>query len=67
MNGVALAAELRRRWPGLGVVIMTGFDETLAPRAALPSQERLLVKPFAPSALVRAVLDIAAPVTASGR
>jgi DNA-binding response OmpR family regulator len=30
IDGIALATELRRRWPGLGVVMMTGEEARLA-------------------------------------
>jgi CheY-like chemotaxis protein len=29
MNGVQLASHLRQRWPHLGVVLATGYSETL--------------------------------------
>jgi CheY-like chemotaxis protein len=67
MDGITLAAELRRRWPGLGVVIITGHEPYLARCGPPAPNERRLVKPFAPTALVRAVKDVAAPEAASAR
>lgn len=67
MDGLTLAAELRRRWPGLGVVIMAEHEAKLPRRGSPAPQERHLVKPFAPTALVRAVRELAAPGAASVR
>jgi CheY-like chemotaxis protein len=67
MDGITLVAELRRRWPGLAVVIMTDHDAKLARCAPPAPQERHLIKPFAPMALVQAVRELAAPVAASAR
>jgi CheY-like chemotaxis protein len=67
MDGITLAAELRRRWPRLAVVIMTDHEAKL-PRCPPPApQERHLIKPFAPVALVQAVRELAAPPIASPR
>jgi CheY-like chemotaxis protein len=60
MDGRALAAELRRRAPELGVVY-------LAERAAVPAddaldrRERCLAKPFEPARLARMVCEMAPP------
>jgi CheY-like chemotaxis protein len=67
MCGITLAGELRRRWPGLGVVIMTDHEAELARCGPLAPQDRHLMKPFAPAALVQAVRELTAPATASGR
>ena len=48
MDGRALAAELRRRAPGLGVVYLA--ERPAAPAAdALDARERWLTKPFEPA------------------
>jgi len=61
MTGLALATELRRRQPGLRVVVMSGYTEDEASRHAVgESPDGFLQKPFDVSALagaLRAVLD----------
>lgn len=54
MDGLALAAEVRRRWPGVGLVVMTGRPSNLDGRGHGPREVRLL-KPFAPRLLAAAV------------
>jgi two-component system OmpR family response regulator len=54
MDGLALAAEARRRWPGVGVVYVTGRPSRLDGHV-LGARDRFLPKPVAPVALVRAV------------
>ena len=68
MDGRALAAELRRRHPGLRVLYMSGYaGDALAERGFLESGIQFLQKPFTPTALlerVRALLAEPAPPTA---
>lgn len=64
MDGPALVAAARRRWPGLGVVLMTGAD-VVAP--ALGPNDLFLRKPFDLTALVRLVAQLAAGRTAADR
>ena len=54
MDGLALAEEARRRWPGLGVVFVTGRPSRLDGQV-LRARDRFLPKPVARGALVRAV------------
>jgi len=54
MDGLAFAEEARRRWPGVGVVVMTGNGGKLRDRSAR-DRERCLLKPLAPSMLVAEV------------
>jgi signal transduction histidine kinase/ActR/RegA family two-component response regulator len=55
-NGVELARELGRRWPGIAVVFMSGYTGQNFPALdALPSDARFLPKPFTRDALLRAV------------
>jgi CheY-like chemotaxis protein len=57
LGGVALAAAMRRRWPWLGVLYVSGDPESLA--ACRPgARERCLAKPFSVTRLVRAVHDL---------
>lgn len=57
MDGLALAEEARRRWPGLGVVVMTGRPSNLGGRRHDP-REICLVKPFGPPRLAAAVHEL---------
>ncbi len=54
MDGLALAAEARRRWPDLGVVYVTGRPSRLDGQV-LRARDRFLPKPVTRVALVRAV------------
>ena len=54
MDGLALGAEARRRWPGVGVVYATGHPDSFDGRLLGP-RERYVLKPFAPAALLGAV------------
>ena len=64
-NGVELAAELGRAWPGVPVIFMSGYTgDHLPGLEALPPDARFLPKPFTPDVLVatvRAALEGAAP------
>jgi DNA-binding NtrC family response regulator len=57
MDGLALAGEVHRRWPGAGVVIMTGNPAAMNGHA-LGEQERFLAKPFGNGRLVSAVREL---------
>ncbi len=57
MDGLALVAEARRRWPGVGVVVMTGKPANLGGRPSDPG-EVCLHKPFGPSRLTAAVHEL---------
>ena len=57
MDGFALAEEVRRRWPGVGVVVMTGRPSNLGGRRPDP-REVCLVKPFGPPRLAAAVHEL---------
>jgi DNA-binding response OmpR family regulator len=54
MDGLALSAEMRRRWPEVGVVVMTGRPANLDGRRPDP-REVCLLKPFGPPRLAAAV------------
>ena len=60
MDGRGLAAELRRRWPGLGVVYLAERSAALTDDA-LDARERCLTKPFEPAQLARLVCELAPP------
>ena len=57
MDGLALAAEVRRRWPEVGVVVMTGKSANLNGRRPDP-REVCLLKPFGPPQLAAAVHEL---------
>ena len=57
MDGLALAEEVRRRWPDTGVVIMTGNPERLETHT-FTEKERFLTKPFGNARLVTVVRDL---------
>lgn len=57
MDGLTLAEEAHRRWPGTGVVIMTGNPANVLGRPSNPC-ERILLKPFMPVALSRCVREL---------
>ena len=60
MDGPALAAALRHRWPGLGVVYLAGHPGDLA-EDALGERAHRLTKPFEPARLARLVCGLAPP------
>ncbi len=63
LDGRALAAELRRRAPGLGVVYLAGRAAAADPAGddASGARERFLPKPFEPARLARMVCEMAPP------
>ena len=63
MDGRALAAELRRRSPGLGVVYLGGRPAADPPPAddAPDARERFLPRPFEAARLARMVCGMAPP------
>jgi CheY-like chemotaxis protein len=62
-DGFAVAAEARRRWPGVGVVYVTGRRPSRLDGRVLGPRDLFLLKPVAPTALVRAVSGLARPPT----
>ena len=57
MDGLALAEQARRRWPGVGVVIMTGDPRNL-PLQVSDDSVLCLMKPFSPPLLVAEVNEL---------
>jgi CheY-like chemotaxis protein len=57
MDGPSLAAELRRRHPGLRVLLMSGYSPEHALGGA-PSHDPILAKPFVAEDLLHAVRDV---------
>jgi signal transduction histidine kinase/CheY-like chemotaxis protein len=60
LGGTELAAIVRERWPGVGIVLMSGYAPEVVGREGPVVEDAFLAKPFAPQTLgstVRAVLD----------
>ena len=57
MDGLALVAEVRRRWPEVGVVVITGRSSNLGGRCHDP-REICLLKPFGTPRLAAAVHEL---------
>jgi DNA-binding NtrC family response regulator len=57
MNGAELADTIRRRWPTIPVVVMTGDDRNLQ-RLPLDLREGCFLKPFSPQRLASRVADL---------
>jgi signal transduction histidine kinase/CheY-like chemotaxis protein len=53
IDGVALAREIRTRWPGTAILLVTGYAETAA--AAAAADIDVLAKPFSHEALAEAL------------
>ncbi|HJS86066.1 MAG TPA: response regulator [Acetobacteraceae bacterium] len=53
MNGLALVAEARRRWPGIRCVLMTG--DPVAAQTCEAGADLFLTKPFRTAALLAAL------------
>jgi CheY-like chemotaxis protein len=60
LDGRGLAAILRRRSPGLGVIYLAERSTALA-EDALDARERCLTKPFDPARLARLICELAPP------
>lgn len=54
MDGFALAAAARRRWPTVPVLLMSGVDANFAGRHC-GATERFLSKPFSSNAFLRSI------------
>jgi len=65
LSGVELADRLRRRLPGLRVLLMSGYAEEIV--LAEESQYAFVAKPFTPQTLLDAVLDALVDSVAYGR
>jgi two-component system, response regulator PdtaR len=61
MDGRALAAELRRRAPDVGVVYLAGRPADPVEDDGADARERFLPKPFEPALLARMVCEMAPP------
>ncbi len=67
-DGVELARELGRTWPGVPVLFMSGYTgEQLPGPGALPADARFLPKPFTPDVLLAAVREAIEAATPHAR
>jgi DNA-binding response OmpR family regulator len=57
MDGLSLVEEVRRRWPEVGVVVMTGNPTNVGERLSDP-REICMLKPFDPVRLSAAVRQL---------
>ena len=59
MDGFAFAATLRKRWPDVRVLLISGVASNLIGRQLGPC-ERFLCKPFTQAALFQSIGDLTA-------
>jgi CheY-like chemotaxis protein len=59
MNGLALAGEIRDRWPGVGVVVTSGRQRPGA--EDLPEEVAFLTKPYLPDTVISLIRQMATP------
>jgi signal transduction histidine kinase/ActR/RegA family two-component response regulator len=67
MDGLALARELRQRWPQLPVLLVSGYSSALSAAQASAGSDgdfEVLAKPFAPDALLAALQRTMEPAVA---
>lgn len=60
-EGIEMIAALRRDWPTLPIIAMSGGSPVYLTLAARLGAQRTLAKPFAPPLLLRAIDDLIAP------
>ena len=59
LTGLALAREVRRIRPDLGVILCTGYSKAVTPDSvAAVGIRQVLMKPISPASLARAVADV---------
>jgi CheY-like chemotaxis protein len=62
MNGIELAAEIRRRRPDVAVLITSGFPGSFLPDAQLGAKFEIIRKPFTEAELAAAISRAWLPV-----
>jgi len=60
-EGIEMIAALRRDWPTLPIIAMSGGSPVYLTLAARLGAHRTLAKPFSPPLLLRAIDDLIAP------
>ena len=59
MQGTKLAAEIENRWPGIEVILMTGYaPDSLPALQALKHRPKVLSKPISPRDLAEAIREV---------
>lgn len=58
MNGKELVRRVRQRFPGVGVLLMSGYDGEAVETGGADLPGRLLQKPFSPEELSRAIAEV---------
>jgi two-component system, response regulator PdtaR len=53
MDGLRLAAAVRKRWPPIKIIVATGKDRPAAHQ--IPEHSQFLAKPYSPTAILSAV------------
>jgi CheY-like chemotaxis protein len=59
MNGLALAREIRDRWPGVGVAVTSGRERPGIDD--LPDEVAFLTKPYLPATVINLARQMATP------
>jgi hypothetical protein len=63
MTGTELAEVIQAEWPGLPVLLASGYAELEIPKVGLP----ILAKPFGQADIARALVDMVGPDGTRGR
>jgi hypothetical protein len=59
MSGAALAERLKKRWPGIKVIFMSGYtDDTIVHHGVLEEDAEFIQKPFSPDQLAIKVREV---------
>jgi len=59
ISGTALADQLKKRWPGIKVIFMSGYaDDTMVHHGVLEEDARFIQKPFSPDQLAIKVREV---------
>ncbi|MBV1797991.1 ATP-binding protein [Siccirubricoccus sp. G192] len=64
-DGLELARDLRSRWPGLPVVLLSGYAESALGHDPEGEGMRFLHKPYAPAELLAALASVLRPASAA--
>ena len=59
MNGLMLAHAVRNRWPSIKIIVVSG--QTRLSECDLPTDSRLLIKPYAPKAMISEIRALIGP------
>ena len=68
MSGTALADRLKKRWPGIKVLFMSGYtDNAIVHQGVLEKEAEFIQKPFSPEELSIKVREVLlAPLSGGG-